>query len=271
LTVFISFKLSENTIKVNLNNSKIRSSNLDIPIGGQLFDHSNTPLVNDSIGLTIRGYGLHEENGIVIFLDALRMKGIWKSFKPIEVIKMWNNVVGFFKDSLDQSRLSVIPCFRTLSDTIIITIASQPSHFESIISKAFYLLLEPFIQSLKIRMLLRGTISCGTYYLSQRLIIGPALDDAAYHHDKLDWIGISLSPTQCSSLNNITSPGVVYYNDIPQKDSHYGGFVLNSPKFDSNGKCYSILEEEGANVHRPDIKVKYDNTFKFYDNVKTTN
>jgi hypothetical protein len=101
----------------------MRASSLDIPIGGQLFDHSNTPLVNDSIGLTIRGYCLHEENGIAIFLDALRMKEIWNRFKPIDVIRMWNNVVGFFKDSLDQSRMNEIPCFRTLSDTIIITIA----------------------------------------------------------------------------------------------------------------------------------------------------
>jgi hypothetical protein len=76
-------------------------------------------------------------------------------------------------------------------------------------------------------MLLRGTISCGTYYLSRRLIIGPALDDATYHHDKLDCIGISLSPTQSRSVNNIASHSVIYYNDIPQKDSHYNGLVLN--------------------------------------------
>jgi hypothetical protein len=27
------------------------------------------------------------------------------------------------------------------------------------------------------------------------LIIGEALDDAAYNHDKLDWVGVSASPS----------------------------------------------------------------------------
>lgn len=39
-------------------------------------------------------------------------------------------------------------------------------------------------------MLLRGTISYGAYYLSNELIIGEALDDAAYNHDILKWIGV---------------------------------------------------------------------------------
>ena len=44
-------------------------------------------------------------------------------------------------------------------------------------------------------MLFRGVISYGKYYLSNRLIIGGALDDAAHNHDKLDWIGVSVSPS----------------------------------------------------------------------------
>jgi hypothetical protein len=49
-------------------------------------------------------------------------------------------------------------------------------------------------------MLLRGTISYGKYHISNRLIIGQALDDAAYNHDKLNWIGISLSPSLSSEI-----------------------------------------------------------------------
>jgi hypothetical protein len=41
-------------------------------------------------------------------------------------------------------------------------------------------------------MLLRGTISYGAYYLSNELIIGEALDDAAYNHDILKWIGVGV-------------------------------------------------------------------------------
>jgi hypothetical protein len=116
------------SLKVDLNNNITNSSSLDIRIGGQLFEHSNTPLVDDGIALTLRDSGLHEENGIVVFLDALGMKGIWKRFKPSHVIKMWDDVIGFFKHSLDQNHvlLNVKPFFRALSDTIIITITSKP-------------------------------------------------------------------------------------------------------------------------------------------------
>jgi hypothetical protein len=63
-------------------------------------------------------------------------------------------------------------------------------------------------------MLLRGTISYGTYYLSNRLIIGDALDDAAYNHDKLNWIGVSLSPSLSKEVKDnmrlMSSPIAVF-------------------------------------------------------------
>jgi hypothetical protein len=48
--------LSENTIKVEIDNSGRTSENSEVRMGGQLFDHSNTPMVNDGIDFTIRGY-----------------------------------------------------------------------------------------------------------------------------------------------------------------------------------------------------------------------
>ena len=44
-------------------------------ISGHQNEHLNTPLTADEIGLTIRDHGLHQEYGIVIFLDALRIRG----------------------------------------------------------------------------------------------------------------------------------------------------------------------------------------------------
>ena len=95
---------------------------LNVSIGGQALGHSNTPIIDDGIAWGVRGYGLHKENGIVIFLDALGMKGIWERFRPIEVINKWNEVIKSFmqelkRDSPPNSRY----LFRVLSDTIIIT------------------------------------------------------------------------------------------------------------------------------------------------------
>ncbi len=123
-----------------------------------------------------------------------------------------------------------------------------------------------FVQSIKTRILLCGIVSYGTYYLSERLIIGPAIDDAAEHHAKLNWIGISISPNLSIGVNDISSDGVIHYKNIPHKKSYYMGFVLNWPNVYSNRECYQILLEENKTADAAS-KIKYDNTFKFYHEV----
>ena len=181
---------------------------------------------------------------------------------------MWGTVGAFFKRSLDQASqiLNIHPFFRTLSDTIIITIAVQLNYAN--ISKTFDLLLTPFIESLKTGMLFRGIVSSGTYFISDRLIIGPAIDDAARHHDQLKWIGIAMSPTLYVPDQNMNGNSFVLYQTIPHKEGHYGSFVLNWPKYDSDSKCYSILQMESMQASdNATIKEKYDNTFRFYEAV----
>jgi len=257
--------LSENTIR-GVKLPKI-DSDINIQIGGQAFDSSNTPVTYDGIGWTVRGYNLHSETGLIIFLDVLGMKGIWKRLPSIEVINRWNTVIRAFMDTLEERPPKGGHIFRVLSDTIIITIPTILNHFA--IRDTFNLLLQPFITSLKLRMLLRVTISYGTYFLSERLIIGDALDDAAYHHDKLNWIGIALSPTLSASKGSnrqlkTAGDSFTYCQSIPHKETPYNGWVLNWPKFDSGGVCYSVLEQERHSSQDPE---KYTNTFAFYQSV----
>jgi hypothetical protein len=237
-------------------------------IGDQTPDFSNTPIINDGVGFTTRGYDLHPKRGIVVFIDVLGMKGIWRKFSPIEVVSRWNKVIRSFMDSLERHFPGGGYFFRIISDTIVITL---PADLNSLIlNRVFDILLKPFIESIKIRMLLRGAISYGTYYLSSRLIIGEALDDAAYDHDKLNWIGISVSRSlsqQISKLDYITTNSSVLYDKIPHKVSPYRGIVLNWPNFDNQNKCYTILKKESINSG-PSIKPKYDNTFMFYHGAK---
>jgi hypothetical protein len=159
----------------------------------------------------------------------------------------------------------MIPYFRVLSDKIIITMPSHLSY--GVVGQAFDLVLKPFIQSIKVRILLRGIISYGTYYLSERLIIGPAVDDAAHNYNQLNWIGVSLSPSLASRINNIekvVTDSIIYYTSIPHKDIPYPGVVLNWPDYDSDRECYSILQSEGQSSPN---HIKYENTFVFYDSV----
>ncbi|MPZ08168.1 MAG: hypothetical protein GEU26_17425 [Nitrososphaeraceae archaeon] len=257
-----------NTLKIDLSKERNRTD-LSVPIGGQIYDHSNTPLIHDGIDFTGRGDGLHQEKGIVIFLDVLGMKGIWKNldFDPREVINRWDSAVRSFQNALDENRqyLNTATYFKVLSDTIIITIPSSLSY--GLVGQAFDLILKPFIESMKMRMLLRGVISYGTYYLSKRLIIGPAVDDAASNHNRLNWIGVSLSPSLASRINDIekfATDSIIYYTMIPHKDTPYPSMVLNWPDNDPDGECYSILRSEGQNSAD---HIKYENTYMFYDSV----
>ena len=135
------------------------------PAGGQNIYHLNTPLTRDEVGLTIRGESSHAETGFVIFLDVLGMKRIWERLLPRQVIKRWDEAIHAFMDSIEEhhSQLGVIPYLRALSDTIIITIPTQRT--DSNIDQLFDLL--PFVNSIKAKMLFRGTISYGSYYLYQ--------------------------------------------------------------------------------------------------------
>jgi hypothetical protein len=104
-------------------------------------------------------------------------------------------------------------------------------------------------------------------YLSRRLIIGPAIDDAASCHDRMDWIGVSLTQLLTAIIHDIKEIGTnsaIHYTPIPHKDTPYSGLVLNWPTYDSNRECLSVLQNEGS--LSPDPK-KYENTFVYYDSV----
>jgi hypothetical protein len=90
-----------------------------------------------------------------------------------------------------------------------------------------------------------------------------------YHHDKLDWVGVSISPTisrRVVGINNISGKSFVRYDCIPHKEVNYVGLVLNWPGGDSDRTCYSILQNEGMKF-QGSIKQKYDNTLKFYNDI----
>jgi hypothetical protein len=245
-----------NTVPFRLPNS----SDLHVKVTGQS-DSSNTPIVYDGISWTVHEQDGHPKTGIVVFIDVLGMKGMWQRYKPIEIINKWKKVIGSFRNVLQEGSLNDGYFFRILSDTIIITIPTELN--QSAINRTFDLLRQPFIDSIKTRLLLRGIASHGQYYLSQQLIIGPAVDDAASIHDELEWIGLALSPSVDIPRGCTVNNSVVRYN-IPLKKSPYPGIALNWPKFDSNTECYQILQKEYGDAPEK-AKVKYENTFGFYN------
>jgi hypothetical protein len=250
---------------------RLPSNDLQVKVAGQASDFSNTPIVRDSVGWTSRDYGVHHYIGIVAFIDVLGMKRMSERYKLAQIVNKWKKVIGSFRNVLQEGSLNAGYFFRVLSDTIIITKPTELNQYA--INETFNLLLQPFIHSIKtgIPFLLRGILSHGDYYLSQYLIIGPAVNEAASYHDQLNWIGIALSPKV--PIGNTVNNSVVYYNyiplkdrHIPLKDRHYRGIALNWPKFDLNRECNKILQKEHFKADALSKK-KYVNTFSFYDYV----
>jgi hypothetical protein len=109
------------------------------------------------IDFTDRAYNGHPKTAIVVFIDVLGIKGIWKRCKPIEIVNKWKKVIGSFRNVLEEGSLSAGYFFRILSDTIIITIPAELN--QSTINRTFDLLIQPFIDSIKTGLLLRGIVS----------------------------------------------------------------------------------------------------------------
>jgi hypothetical protein len=86
------------------------------------------PLVFDGKRHTIGGASHEDAYGIVVFLDALGVKGIWQTQDHAKVLKNWNNVYYAFSDELNH-RLSGI-CLSAFSDTLIISMRGHDNLVE---------------------------------------------------------------------------------------------------------------------------------------------
>ena len=263
--------MSDNTIKFYLGNKSNFENDFNFKVSGYENDPSNTPLVSDGKDLTIRNYGFTEKQGLVIFLDALGMKGIWKRFPPIEVIQKWSKVNHAFLSIEEDPEIQHLDFnFRALSDTIIITISNINS-INNNLHKIFDVLIKPFTNSIRNKILLRGVITCGIFYWSDKLIIGPAIDEAAEYHNKVNWIGISTSPSLKLNLNEMNRNKSLISYRIPwkerERESYYEGIVLNWPIYDTNNECMSVLLEEESQADS-NSKIKYNNTYTFYNYCK---
>ncbi|MGC1928817.1 MAG: hypothetical protein WA667_07560 [Candidatus Nitrosopolaris sp.] len=125
---------------------------MHVKVAGQGSDSSNTPMVYDGISWSGREQGGYPKTGIVVFIDVLGMKGMSNRYEPKEIVNKWRKVIGSFSKVLQEGYLNAGYFFRILSDTIIITKPTELN--QSTINLTFDLLIQPFIDSIKTRLLL---------------------------------------------------------------------------------------------------------------------
>ena len=109
---------------------------------------SNTPITSDGTCYEIRGIRYEKVDGVIAFLDALGVKGIWETKDPTEVLKNWDNVYRSFSDTLRHLSINL----SMLSDTLIISMSghkeliTQPWRFIEILASA---IIPAFVRSMR--------------------------------------------------------------------------------------------------------------------------
>jgi hypothetical protein len=128
------------------------------------------------------------ERGVLVMLDALGFKGIWKRSSPQDVVaklEHLKSVVERTADFLGEPLGKMTPSVkvRFLSDTIVIGVSGHAEHDLSI---AAHIAASAALDAVERPPVLayRGAVAHGEYMISeQHFIVGPAVDDAAKHMD----------------------------------------------------------------------------------------
>lgn len=176
--------------------------------------------------------------GIVCVLDALGTKGVWQIDEPekyLEKIEKIYNDLDRLKDYGQQQNEDILLDYITFSDTIIVTLHYKDYESESIIPPFARMIDGLYSLCLAENLFMRGAISYGKFIKKGNSIIGPAIDDAAYWHDKAQFIGCILTP----STSLLIEYGLDYWLRNPYSDYDYSQHTL----------LYDIPLKEAKSLH----------------------
>ncbi|MGI0066622.1 MAG: hypothetical protein ACREA5_01795 [Nitrosotalea sp.] len=230
------------------------------------------------------------KHGIVILLDALGMQHMWQTKYPKDILHSWEILITAIKNGFDADckKYGIELSFQVFSDTVLITATG----------KIFTLLLEipPLLRKfILIGMLLgfyfRGCMSRGLFYPSTtetKLIIGPAISEAAQYYEQMDMIGVVINPSLHKLLkemmadNDVLRKNLGYYYtqyDVPMKYgiSKQHWIMKQVPNTDLTKIGYDRMKM-GATTYvelikkkidqyssEPKIKKKWENTLAFFE------
>ena len=185
----------------------------------------------------------HKKDGILVLMDRLGTKGIWKADNPDTIIDQWSIFVNLIKknivDELEKKYYKVR--FTVFSDTIFITVYG--GNKEDAILDVGSALVWLIGSGIAAGFYFRGCLSYGLIVESDNSIIGPTIDEASEYYAQQQWIGISAAPSVFNILQNIDmsqidsknkKPTYVKY-DIPLKNGvEKNGWVINWPMLNSD-------------------------------------
>ncbi len=225
---------------------------------------------------------IEEKEGVVVLLDRLGTKGIWKD-DAVKVIEEWDNLIYSFNHmvkELTEYKYKIT----TFSDTIAITAtADKNQYLENLIIDVGITCGIILALGMAKNAFFRGGISVGKFFDYKQTIMGPAIDELAQYYTLAEWIGISASPSAHRLVNetvqkNVDLGKIFYKYDIPLKNSiERDAWAINWPQFQNaffdmvkqknvpiNYKSFDeIINEQLKNTTDISISLKWRNTNNF--------
>lgn len=235
----------------------------------------------------------NQQHGVIVYLDALGTKGIWKQNDPNIVLKRWNSLIKDVQQHVKgmYEKKKIKSSFNAFSDTVIMTFTG--TNDEVLLENLGSMLVTLVVVGLSLGIYFRGCITVGDFFHEKQMIIGPAVDEAAQYYMLPEWIGISASPSTHRILQDIEKEKNdwlykwFFKYDIPLKNSverrgwairwpyvsnDFIELVLDTYKF---AKQYNtiekILDEQLKNTSELEAIFKWRNTIEFFNEVKIKN
>lgn len=193
-----------------------------------------------------------EHYGVVVFLDALGIKGIWKHKKPKDILANWESLVSKSKKFLEESeKLAGNYTLYAFSDTIIIV--AKDDDIEILLLEMGKIIKAIIIVGIVYDFYFRGCMSIGEFFESkENIIIGPAVDEASQFYETTNWIGVHTTSSASSILQRLEEKGgseldryFINYN-IPTKKGTEKGWAVklhHDFKFNSIGDIPEKLKD----------------------------
>jgi hypothetical protein len=221
-----------------------------------------------------------KHQGAVIVLDLLGTSRRWILENPLELTGRIDSFLDglitrmqtdhMYREFMPTIRADFVPVGwrgTALSDSIFIVgdYPAAPDLF--MLNQTANHLIETVFEGIDKGFLMRGAISFGEFFTGERAIVGPAIDDAAYWHQRTEWAGTIVTPT-CSRIVDALSaeedPAMEFAKwPVPVKaGGTIDAWALWWPRERQKGKIDALFSTLPMDES---VSRKRDNTLRFYD------
>lgn len=146
-----------------------------------------------------------KENSVIVILDALGTKGKWtKTAEVKNYVEAWEDLTERWRKELgdDPNEKSDFHTkLNAFSDTIIMK--NTGKDIDLVLTSAAHNASLIILEGISKKIFLRGCISVGQIFSSDKMIIGKAIDEAAEYYMMPNWVGLTMSPSAYNAIQRL--------------------------------------------------------------------